>query len=161
MKADIEIKDMVRSATRLLSKIGQPIPSWFSDEEKIRSNEPLNDADKAEMIDALIASYRAIYAESFSSECARKFGHHDGDPVFVLNGYGLCASVRVVAAFLQFQVESLIFSESGSTEDVYRFYASNASSDQPDFIVDTIRAGFAEIAGQIASGDPLIMPVIH
>lgn len=161
MKADNEIKDMVQSVTRILTKIGHPIPSWFTDEEKIRNNDPLTDSDKAEMLDALIASYRAIYAESFSNECAREFGHHEGEPVFLLNGHGLCASVTVVAAFLQFQIESVIFSESGSTEDVYRFYASNASSDQPEFIVNTIRAGFSEIAGQIASGDTLIMPVMH
>lgn len=161
MKADNEIKDMVESATRILSNIGHPIPSWFSDEEKIKNNGPLTDSDKAEVLDALIASYRSIYAELFSRECERKFGHHDGYPVFVHKGHGLCASVRVVAAFLQLQVESVILEKGGKNEDIYFFYLANASSDQPEFIVDTIRTGFTDIADQIGSGDPLVMPVMH
>ena len=161
MKTDCEVTAMIEDLTRLLSDIGHPIPAWFSDKQKIKSNGPLSNSEKSEMLDILIASYRNSYAVSFSRECAEKFGHHAGEAVFVLNGHGICASVSFVAAFLQFQVESVIFSERGSNEDVYRFYAANASSDQPEFIVDTIRAGFAEICAQISSGDPLTLPAIH
>ncbi len=161
MKPDYEVKDMVNDLTRILSDIGHPIPAWFKDHKKIDLNEPFTESQKEEMTEVWIAAHRSIYATSFSSQCAARFGYHDGNPVFIHGEHALCASALAAAAFLQFQVESVILEQNGRKEDVYHFYAANAASDDPGFIVETIMNGFTEIAIQIASGDDFIKPVMH
>lgn len=161
MKSDYEVENMVNEVTRMLSKIGHPIPAWFTDPKKLSGNTEMSKSDKNEFIEAMLAVKRNIYAKIFSSNCAEEFGFQEGEPVFIYGDHALCASVKVVTAFIQAQIESVILEQAHSMEAVYKFYVDNETSENPSFILNIIREGFTDIANQIASGEPLIKPVMH
>ncbi|MBF6637876.1 hypothetical protein ITX54_14530 [Rouxiella silvae] len=157
----------VEQLIEFISQSGVEAPLWLVDGARIKSGEPLSDAELHEYAEIFCKQARSVEAITYLLECRRRFGvTPDGDDVFVHGHAAMLVDQNVIELLLQHQVEAVILQENPGERylAVMRFYQGDRikrEQDSSTWMRDFIDNVFIEGIAAFRKGELTVPANLH